>query len=197
MLIGYAPGTSPLVYPKDAGMRLKKGSQLIFEMHYTPNGEAATDMSYVGVKFIDKDKVKREIVGAEAFTPRFKIPPRDGNYVVRASKDIDEDLDLITLTPHMHLRGKSFRYEIEFPGGRRKTILDVPKYDFNWQLRYEFAQPQPLPKGSILRCTATFDNSEANPNNPDPSKRVGWGDQSFEEMMIGFYTAVKPRQGSE
>ena len=103
-----------------------------------------------------------------------------------------EDIKLITLTPHMHLRGKSFRYEVRYPDGKKEVLLDVPKYDFNWQLRYELAEPKLLPKGSILECVAAFDNSEKNLNNPDPGKRVTWGDQSFEEMMIGFYAGVRP-----
>lgn len=196
MLIGYAPGTSPLVYPKDAGMRIPKGSRFIFEIHYTPNGEPGEDLSYCGVKFIDKDKVKQEIIGEEAMTSRFAIPPQADNHVVTARKRMREDIRLITLTPHMHLRGKSFRYEVKYPDGKTEVLLDVPKYDFNWQLRYELSEPKLLPKGSILECTAAFDNSEKNLNNPNPDKRVTWGDQSFEEMMIGFYTGVRPR-GSE
>jgi peroxiredoxin len=193
ILIGYAPGTSPMVYPKDAGMLIPKGSQLIFEMHYTPNGEPATDLSYIGVKFIEKDKVKQEIVGSEAMNSRIRIPANAANHVMTAKKEIKETLRLITLTPHMHLRGKAFRYEAQYPDGRRETLLDVPKYDFNWQLRYEFAKPPLLPKGSVLHCTAVYDNSENNLNNPEPNKLVRWGDQSDEEMMIGFYTGVKPR----
>ena len=144
------------------------------------------------MKFIDKDKVKQEIVGAEAMTSRFAIPPRADNHVVTARKRMREDIKLITLTPHMHLRGKSFRYEVRYPDGKKEVLLDVPKYDFNWQLRYELAEPKLLPKGSILECVAAFDNSEKNLNNPDPGKRVTWGDQSFEEMMIGFYAGVRP-----
>lgn len=198
MLIGYAPGTSPLVYPSDAGMRLPKGSQFIFEMHYTPNGEAATDLSYVGVNFIDKEKVRQEIIGSEVMNSRFRIPPNRDDYVVNSRPErFAEDISLITLTPHMHLRGKAFRYEALYPDGRKEILLDVPRYDFNWQLRYEFAEPKLLPKGSILRCTATYNNSDTNLNNPAPDKAITWGDQSFEEMMIGFYTGVRPRDASE
>lgn len=192
MLIGYAPGTSPLIYPEDAGMRVPAGTQFIFEMHYTPNGESAEDKSYFGMKLIDKENVKREIIGSQAINGDFKIQPHARNQTVTASRRIREDLSLITLTPHMHLRGKSFRYEVRHPGGKRETILDVPRYDFNWQLRYELTEPYFLPRGSVLECTAVFDNSEANPNNPDPTKTVKWGQQSWEEMMIGFYTAVRP-----
>lgn len=197
MLIGYAPGTSPLVYPKDAGMKIPAGSQFIFEMHYTPNGEKATDLSYCGVKFIDKKDVKQEIIGTEVMTSRFRIPKNDANYEVTAQRTIKEDINLVTLTPHMHLRGKSFRYIAQLPGKEPEILLDVPKYDFNWQLRYELAEPKFLPKDSVLKCIAKYDNSEGNPNNPDPNKTVGWGDQSWEEMMIGFYAGVRPAKGSE
>ena len=197
MLIGYAPGTSPLIYPKDSGMRIPKGSRFVFQMHYTPNGEKGTDLSYCGVKFIDRKDVKREIVGTEALNSRFRIPPKSSDFEVTAIKRIREDIRLITLTPHMHLRGKSFRYIARIPGQEPEIILDVPKYDFNWQLRYELAEPKLLPKGSTLECIAKFDNSSGNPNNPDPRKRVTWGDQSWEEMMIGFYAGVRPMKGSE
>jgi hypothetical protein len=96
----------------------------------------------------------------------------------------------------MHLRGKAFRYEAQYPNGKSEILLDVPKYDFNWQLRYEFAEPKLIPKGTVVRCTAIFDNSDENPNNPDPSKIVRWGQQSWEEMMIGFFTGIRSRPAS-
>ncbi len=197
MLIGYAPGTSPLVYPEGAGMKIPAGSQFIFEMHYTPNGEKATDLSYCGVKFIDRKDVKQEIIGTEVMTSRFRIRKNDPSFEVTAHKPIEEDIKLVTLTPHMHLRGKSFRYIARIPGQEPKVLLDVPKYDFNWQLRYELKEPVLLPKGSTLTCIAKYDNSEGNPNNPNPNKEVRWGDQSWEEMMIGFYAGVRPAKSSE
>ena len=94
------------------------------------------------------------------------------------------------MTPHMHMRGKSFRYEATYPDGRREVLLDVPKYDFNWQLRYDLAQPKFLPRGTHLLCVAHFDNSEENLNNPDPKRDVGWGEQTWDEMMIGYFTTL-------
>lgn len=192
MLIGYAPGTSPLIFPEGSAMKVPAGSKILFEIHYTPNGVEQEDRSYIGIKFADPATVKNEVVGIEALNGEFRIPPGEAAHQVVAQKRLREDLDVLSLTPHMHVRGKSFRYEAIFPDGKTETLLDVPRYDFNWQLRYEFSEPKRLPKGTVVKCTATYDNSSENPNNPDPSKEVTWGQQSWEEMMIGFITAVKP-----
>ncbi len=192
MLIGYAPGTSPLIFPDGAAMRVKAGSQILFELHYTPNGSEQKDRSYIGLKFTSVDKVTREVVGLEALNERLQIPPGADSHVVTAEERFREDVTLLSLTPHMHLRGKAFRYDATYPDGTTETLLDVPKYDFNWQLRYEFSEPKLMPKGTVVKCTATFDNSADNPNNPDPTRKVTWGQQSFDEMMIGFFTGVRP-----
>jgi peroxiredoxin len=194
MLIGYAPGTSPLIFPEGTAMRVPAGTKFIFELHYTPNGEPQTDRSYVGMKFTDRDNVKRLVTGSEVLNSKFSIDPGASNYEVTAQKRIKADVDLLSLTPHMHLRGKSFRYEAIYPDGQREVLLDVPRYDFNWQLRYEFAEPKRLTKGTRILCTAHFDNSTANPNNPDPTRAVGWGQQSWDEMMIGFWTGLEVTQ---
>jgi peroxiredoxin len=192
MLIGYAPGTSPLIFPDGAAVRIPKGSKLIFELHYTPNGVAQSDRSYIGMTFTEEENVTRTIGGGEALNHEFQIPPGESDHVVTATRKSPRDVLLISLTPHMHLRGKSFRYDIQYPDGTEEVLLDVPEYDFNWQLRYELAEPKMIPKGSVLTCTAVYDNSEANPNNPDPTRTVGWGQQSWDEMMIGFYTYMSP-----
>ena len=103
---------------------------------------------------------------------------------------IHSDQLLLSMSPHMHLRGKSFRYEAVFPDGTSEILVDVPKYDFNWQLTYELAKPKLLPAGSKLQCTAYYDNSENNISNPDPSKTITWGPQTWDEMMIGYYAVV-------
>ena len=192
MLIGYAPGAVPLEFPKGAAAIIPKGSTFIFELHYTPNGFAQSDRSYIGMTFTERDKVTRLVGGGNASHHDLAIPPGDANHVVTATKRNGKDVRLISLTPHMHVRGKSFKYEVRYPDGTEEVLLDVPKYDFNWQLRYELAEPKLIPKGSLMTCTAVFDNSESNPNNPDPSKEVNWGQQSWEEMMIGFYTYITP-----
>ena len=191
MLIGYAPGTSPLIFPEGSALHVPAGTKLLFELHYTPNGSPQTDHSYVGMTFADKANVERLVTGSEAINHKFRIPPKAANHEVTAEKKIKRDVDLLSLTPHMHLRGKSFRYEAIYPDGEREILLDVPKYDFNWQLRYEFAEPVRLTKGTRILCTAHFNNSSSNPNNPNPSQEVGWGQQSWDEMMIGFWTGLE------
>ena len=194
LLIGYAPGTSPLIFPANAAMKVPAGSKILFEMHYTPNGTEQTDLSYIGLKFTDAATVKHEVVGAEALFAKFEIPPQAADYEVQAKYRFREDMQILSLTPHMHLRGKAFRYVATYPDGTTETLLDVPKYDFNWQLRYEMATPKMMPAGTVVQCVGVFDNSDDNPNNPDSSKAVRWGRQSWEEMMIGFLTCQKPLQ---
>ena len=174
MLIGYAPGTSPLIFPEGAAMKVPAGAQILFEVHYTPNGSEQSDRSYIGLKFAEATTVQQEVVGLEALNGKLQIPPGADNHQVTAKEEFREDITLLSLTPHMHLRGKAFRYDATYPDGTTETLLDVPKYDFNWQLRYEFAEPKLIPKGTVVKCTAAFDNSAGNPNNPDPAKQVGW-----------------------
>lgn len=122
----------------------------------------------------------------------FLIPPNDSNYEVRSSYTATQDIALDSLMPHMHFRGKDFRYTVVYPDGRQEVILSVPKYDFNWQLRYHLQSPLLLPKGTRIDCVAHFDNSANNKYNPDPTKAVHWGEQTWEEMMIGFFTYTVP-----
>ncbi|MEP3479203.1 MAG: redoxin domain-containing protein [Fuerstiella sp.] len=190
MLVGYAPGATPHILDEGTAMKVKAGSKLIFEMHYTPNGTAQEDHSYIGVKFTDKQNVKRLLVGGAAVNTEFTIPAYASDHPVTATFDVRKDYYLLEMTPHMHLRGKSFQYEATYPNGKKEILLNVPGYDFNWQLTYKLKEPKLMPRGTVLTCRATFDNSEQNPVNPKPNKPVQWGDQSWEEMMIGFFTAV-------
>lgn len=191
MLVGYAPGSTPHVLDEGTAMHVPAGSKLLFEMHYTPNGTAQQDESYIGVKFTDPKNVKRLLVGGAADNWKFEIPANASNHVVKASYSVKgRDYDLLEMTPHMHLRGKSFQFEAVFPDGTKKTLLNVPDYDFNWQLTYKLREPLRLPKGTVLNCTATYDNSADNPVNPNPNQPVRPGEQSWHEMMIGFFTAV-------
>ena len=192
MLIGYAPVTAPLVFAENTAMKVPAGARILFEMHYTPNGTAQTDISCIGLKFVDPSQVKFEVYGEQALNSRFEIPPNTADYEVPKSVTFKEDTELLSLTPHMHLRGKSFRYDATYPDGSTETLLDVPNYDFNWQLRYEFAKPKLIPAGTRINCVAVFDNSDKNPNNPSPDSAVRWGQQSWEEMMIGFFTCQRP-----
>lgn len=187
---GYAPGSPPSIHPEGWAMHVPAGSKLVFEMHYTPNGTEQQDCSRVGLKFVPREQVKKLVHGAMAANTKFQIPPGEAAHVVTARHQLGHDVMLLNLTPHMHVRGKAFRYEATYPDGKHEVLLDVPRYDFNWQLTYELAEPKRLPKGTEIKCTAVFDNSADNPANPDPTKPVRWGDQSWEEMMIGFFDVV-------
>ncbi|MCO6456241.1 MAG: redoxin domain-containing protein [Pirellulaceae bacterium] len=187
---GYAPGSPPTIYRDGAALRIPAGSKFVFEMHYTPNGSVQQDRSYVGFKFLAPDQVRTRVHQTLAANNDFRIPPEADDYQVTARQTIDRDVLLLDLTPHMHVRGKSFRYEAVYPDGTREVLLDVPRFDFNWQLTYELAEPKRLPRGTEIVCTAVFDNSEQNLANPDPSREVVWGDQTTDEMMIGFFTVI-------
>ncbi len=194
MLAVYAPGSPPRELKEGVAIHAPAGSKILFELHYTPNGSETTDRSYAGFKFMDKADVKKTLRGRMAINTKFRIPPNAANHVVTADYHATRDELLLQMSPHMHLRGKAFRYEAIFPGGKREVLLDVPKYDFNWQLAYQLAEPRLLPKGTRVLCTATFDNSADNAANPAPDTAVRWGEQSWEEMMIGFFDVVPADQ---
>ncbi len=187
-LVSFTPGDKPLLCPPGFAKKIPKGSRLVFQMHYTPNGRAMTDRTSVGLVFA-KEPVQ-EVKTRSIATRRFAIPPGDDNYRVESATVFREDAKLLTLSPHMHLRGKDFEFRAIFPDGKKQTLLSVPHFDFNWQTVYRLATPLDLPAGTRIECTAHFDNSEKNLNNPDPAKRVTWGDQTWEEMMIGFVDYV-------
>ncbi|MEM9700984.1 MAG: redoxin domain-containing protein [Planctomycetota bacterium] len=189
--IGYAPGLPPMQLKPGQAYKIAAGSRLVFEMHYTANGQATTDLSRVGFKFLNPETVggveNLTLIQSQAvLTPRFEIPPHEKSHTVVAERRIPVDLTVMALTPHMHYRGASFKYELTDPDGETTVLLDVPAYDFNWQLRYDLKEPIRVKRGSTITCTATYDNSADNPHNPDPTQAVRWGDQSDEEMMIGF-----------
>lgn len=191
LLQGYAPGLPPAVLRPGQAKLVKAGSDIIFQMHYTTNGKAAVDRSKVGVIFA-KEPPKERVITMNATNSKFKIPAGDGNYKVDAGFTFGDDVKLVDLMPHMHLRGKDFEYRLVYPDGKTETLLNVPHYDFNWQLFYYLADQKVLPKGATLECTAHFDNSTVNKANPDASKEVTWGDQSWEEMMIGWFDVAIP-----
>jgi hypothetical protein len=136
------------------------------------------------------------IAGGNILNLRFAIPPGAANHEVSASRTFAEDVLLTSMTPHMHVRGKDMTYTAKYPDGRNEILLRVAKYDFNWQHSYELSEPKRLPKGTVLEVTAHYDNSAGNPFNPDPTATVLWGDQTWEEMMIGFYSTVVPVPGA-
>jgi peroxiredoxin len=190
-LVSYAPGDPSFELPHGMAKRIPKGSQLVFELHLVPDGKARTDRSVVGLKYLDGPP-EREVIGGIAINWLFLIPPGAADHRVTTTHTFDRESVLLSMSPHMHLRGKSFEYVLVTPDGAREVLLSVPKYDFNWQTTYHLAEPRRVPKGSRLECTAVYDNSDANPNNPDPRSFVIWGDQSWNEMMMGYFDYYHP-----
>jgi hypothetical protein len=137
-------------------------------------------------------KPTERVLSLAATTTDFAIPPGDSNYRVDSKIMLQDDAMLINLLPHMHFRGKDFEYRVIYPTGEKATLLDVPHYDFNWQLTYDLAKPILLPKGTVIECTAHYDNSANNKYNPDPTKEVHYGEQTWEEMMFGFFDVSVP-----
>jgi peroxiredoxin len=190
-LTSYAPGDSPLILQPGQAKKLPKGAVLVFQMHYTPDGVKRTDRSSVALTFA-KEEPKVEVRTRAITQQLFLIPPGANNVEVVSSAEFKQDVELLTFFPHMHVRGKDFKYVVQVPGRKEETVLSVPRYDFNWQANYRLTEPMKLPKGTKIRCTAHFDNSKDNPNNPDPTKWVRWGEQTWEEMMIGFVDYAMP-----
>ena len=182
-----APGTPAMLFPEGTAKKLPKGAWLKFQIHYTPNGTEYTDRTKIGFIFADKP-VAQEVVTRSAFNNRFEIKPYEKDQVVVAEAVLRTGGTLLNLFPHMHTRGAAFKYDLIDPTGKdTTTILDVPHYNFNWQTYYAFRKPMNVLPGSKLRATAWYDNSKDNPFNPDPSKPVRFGEQTFEEMMIGYF----------
>lgn len=189
-LCGYAPGDMPSIYPSGIAKKIPAGANILFQIHYTPNGKARTDRSKIGLIFA-KAPVEHEartlpIINEEFTHKEFPIPAGDPNFEIKASFPIRRDTYLMAFMPHMHLRGKDFRYTIIPKDGPPEVVLSVPAYDFGWQSYYYLDKPRLLKAGTRIDCVAHYDNSKDNPANPDPTKDVSWGDQTFEEMMIGY-----------
>lgn len=194
----YVPGLRIQERMPGVGKKIPAGSALRFEMHYTPIGTEQEDLSTVGFIFGDPEEITHEVKTLHVVNARFELKPHQDNQVVKAqSRKSPASVKLLSMSPHMHLRGKSFRYEAEYPDGRREVLLDVPQYDFNWQTQYRLKEPLEVPVGMRLVCTAAFDNSESNLANPDPSATVRWGDQSWDEMMLGYYEILLPVDRSD
>ena len=188
-LVGYAPGQPAEILPAGEAKLIKAGSDIVFEVHYTPNGKAVMDRTKLGLVFA-KEPPKKRVQTLSASNGTFKIPPGDPNYRVDASFEIRKPVTLASIHPHMHTRGKDFEYRVVLPNGDTRTILRVPQYNWHWQLWYDLAEPIDLPPGARIECTAHFDNSSNNPENPDPTKTIIWGQQSWDEMMVGFFNLV-------
>ena len=191
----YVPGQISQNYGTHGAAKLvKAGTDIVFQVHYTPNGKDLMDQPRIGFT-VAKEEPKRVYVSFGISAPSdpksFAIPPNDGNWESPpASVEFTEDVDLVWMFPHMHVRGKEMTYRLVYPDGKSETVLSVPRYDFNWQLGYDLAKPVHVPKGTKLVVTAHFDNSVNNKFNPDPNKTVYYGDMTWEEMMFPFFSVV-------
>ena len=189
---GYVPGNAWRTLPAGTGIRLPAGSSLVFQMHYTVTGEPTMDRTRIGLVFA-KDKPKTVLNVGALVNGGLHIPAGANDHRIDAEMTVERDITLWAMTPHTHVRGKRWLYEVIYPDGRRETILSVPNYDFDWQHEYQFREPLKLPKGTKVHATAWYDNSKANTSNPDPTKEVWWGDQTWEEMMFtGLTYSVAP-----
>jgi hypothetical protein len=194
MLLVYAPGSSPDQWPDGMAKLVPRGSDLVFQMHYTANGRAYSDRSSIGMVFA-KASPKQRVLTLQLTNDHFTIPPGDPAYRVEARGSLPNDATLLSFFPHLHLRGKEFEYNIlhldKSPPEQVEPLLRV-NYDFHWQLSYRLAEPRVLKAGTILQAIAIFDNSRHNPHNPDPTAYVTWGDQTYDEMMVGFFDVAVP-----
>lgn len=193
-----SPGQTPFVAKPGQAKLIKAGSQLIFQMHYTPNGKEAKDRSTVGLIFA-KGPVDKIVNTKAAFDIKFVIPAGAQNYEVKSVYEFEQDSHIISLMPHMHLRGKDITYRAIYPDGRSEILLSVPRYNFNWQVYYYPIKPLAVPKGTRIEAVAHYDNSARNPRNPDPTKEVRFGEQTWDEMMNAFFdfTVDSQKAGGE
>ncbi|HEX5431164.1 MAG TPA: thiol-disulfide isomerase, partial [Bryobacteraceae bacterium] len=192
ILAVYAPGSSPDIEPPGMAKLVKAGSDLVMEIHYTPNGKAVSDREQIAILFA-KSPPKKRVLTLQMDSTSFLIPPGDPDYRVAVWGTLPNDALLLSFFPHMHLRGKEFDYVRIREDGARETLLKVAPYNFYWQLTYRLAKPIPLKKGTRLEWVAWYDNSKNNPLNPDPDAAVRYGHQSWDEMMVGFFdVAVDP-----
>jgi thiol-disulfide isomerase/thioredoxin len=192
LLWAWAPGVRALELPPGMARRVTAGTKFVFQMHYTTVGRPQTDLSRMAVRYANSESVRQEVEIALAVNNAFVLPPRADNTRVVAWYEFTRPGLLFAMHPHMHLRGKSFRFEAVYPDGSAEVLLDIPRFDFGWQYEYRLAEPKQIPAGTRICCLAHFDNSAANLLNPDPSATVRWGDQTWEEMMIGYLHVAWP-----
>ncbi len=185
LLVGYEPGYAPIPWGPRQGKLIRAGSDIVVEAHYNTNGKELVDHSELGIYFAKQPPAER-VVTISVQNMNFTIAPGDPAYRSDAVSGFDAPVKVVSVQPHMHLRGKAMRLTAILPDGRREPLIDVPKYDFLWQTTYFLKDPLALPAGSRIECAAWFDNSPNNKVNPDPKAAVGWGDQSRDEMHIGF-----------
>ncbi|MBX3438782.1 MAG: alkyl hydroperoxide reductase, partial [Planctomycetaceae bacterium] len=194
----YVPGQRTMLLPSGHARFVPRGSKLVFQMHYTPNGVEAEDVTRIGLLLGQDAEITHEVVTLVGVDQEFEIPPHAADFAVHGRvRRIPTGSTLLAAVPHMHLRGKAFQLFARNDSGDHEVLLDVPHYDFNWQHIYQFQRPLPLDEIEELRFTVRFDNSAGNPANPDPSQSVSWGDQSWEEMALAFFEVAQPRERLE
>jgi hypothetical protein len=187
-ITGWAPGTDPLLYKEGFAKRLKAGNNLLFQVHYhkTPGpGTGGIDKSRFAVKYAP-EPVENPTMTAWIMDLELRIPPGEPEYTSVSQFEFKTDGRILGYTPHMHLRGKTYTFEAVYPDGSVETLLHVPQYDFNWQTFYSYAEEKFIPKGTVIRATAVYDNSAGNTNNPDPTQTVYFSEKTTDEMHIGF-----------
>ncbi|MAT14340.1 MAG: hypothetical protein CMJ46_03625 [Planctomyces sp.] len=185
LLVGWAPGDMPQIFQPGYARKIPKGSRIVFELHYTPDGVARTDRSSIALKFA-KEPAQHEVRTNFMANTRIEIPAGAFRHQDSKSFTFEKPARLMSLMPHMHWRGLSADYVLDYPDGRKEKLLTVPYYDFNWQSIYRFENPLEVPAGTKLTVTGTWDNTSDNPNNPDPTETVRWGQQTWEEMLAGW-----------
>ncbi len=190
VLLVYAPGSSPDDWPTNMAKFIPAGSDLIFQIHYITNGHAAEDQTSAGLIFA-KTPPQQRVLTLQLTNDRFVIPPGVDDFRVEVHGTLPNDCTLLSFFPHMHLRGKRFEYNIVRKNGSVEPLLRV-NYHFHWQMSYRLAEPLPIKAGTMLQAVATYDNSSKNPHNPDPTRSVTWGDQTTDEMMVGFFDVAVP-----
>ncbi|MBI3855686.1 MAG: hypothetical protein HY293_08345 [Planctomycetes bacterium] len=186
----FVPGESPMVFPEGTGKYVPAGATIAFQIHYTASGEAAEDQTQIGFVWAKKTP-KQEVVTHSMSNTGIRIPAGAADFPQEASYTFTNDAKILSFLPHMHVRGKAFKYVAVAPDGKEEVLLDVPHYDFNWQTCYRLKEPKAVKKGTTIRAFARFDNSKDNPFNPDPTKDVRWGQQTWEEMLVGYLDYVK------
>jgi hypothetical protein len=192
-LVGYVPGAPPYTLPPSTAFLVKAGSDFVLQLHYTANGTEGSDQTKIGMVLSKAPPARRAFIGL-VVDGGFKIPPGDPNYQASGTVTLASDVQLLSAGPHMHLRGKAMDLRAVYPDGRNEMLFHVPRYDFNWQQLYAFGTPRNAPRGTKLEVVGVWDNSASNRSNPDPKAEVHWGDQSWEEMLLGLVTmSIDPK----
>ena len=185
----YGPGIGPVRFPKGYAKRLPAKATIVLNLHYTPIGKVLSDLTQVGLR-LSREKTPREVETDSVRVMEFNIPPEERYFTFNPTKRLNNSIHLLSVLPHGHYRARSFSFSAQRPGQKSETLLSIPLFDFRWQYSYEFSKPVILPKGTVLGCSAHYDNSSLNPLNPDSSKTVSFGERSSDEMMFCYYDFV-------